>query len=146
MLKLSEPQSKIKTITLVVIFLFAILIFFVLGCNNSKSGNDNTSPRVVRIVAVVTYPDSSKKVIEVWREIVKQVKYDSAAKKDMIVVDTIYATQFFVPLMDSTGKQPLKDSAGNVKADPTPRFFPLHKDSVNWRIENISLDTLLKKS
>jgi len=136
-------QRRIKTATLVTIFLFAGVV----GCigNNKKKKNDLVAKEgQVKIFAVYTRKDSARVLYAFIRQIVKGVKYDSANGKDIIVIDTNWFLPVVVPLIDSSGKA-IFDSAGNPKINPVPEYILIPKDSVNYRIENISVDSLLRK-
>jgi hypothetical protein len=123
-----------------------IPIFLLISCgSNSKTKSEvQQSPSKVRVLAVYTLPDSSKVLTIMLREIKKSVKFDSAKGRDIIVVDTLWGYPVDVPLRDSLGKVIL-DSTGKPRVSPFPEYFRISNDSVNWRIEGVSFDSLLKR-
>lgn len=122
-----------------VLFLMALII----GCNQSKK-TKQPRPQTgeTRIVAVYTRPDSTKVIDVLLRVISQQIVYDSTLGESVISVDTIWGRPVTVPAKDSLGRW-VFDSTG--KQVMTSFFMKISKDSVNWKIEGKSVDSLLKK-
>lgn len=120
----------------------AILLTVFTRC--SDGGRVNESPEIgaKKIIAAYKLPTGGMDIGIILRVISKEVRTDSVTKKDAIVVDTLFGRPVTVPMVDSTGT-PRLDSLG--KPLLTVAYFPIGKDSVNWRVENISVDSLLKK-
>lgn len=124
--------------------IIASLIVLLTSCGSNKSKVEPQQPKEAKIIAVYTKPDSTKQIDVMLRIITKKIVFDSVDKKDEIVVDTIWGRPSFMPLVDSAGK-PLLDSSGRPVISPMPQYFQISKDSVNWRVEGIDVDSLLKK-
>lgn len=116
-----------------------ILFAFLFSCNTVETPKEGQT----KIIAVYTHPTDGVKIIDVLiRQIYKVVKYDSTSRKDKISIDTLWGYPVIVPLRDSLGKA-LVDSSGKTKTGIG--YAVIGKDSVNWKVENISTDSLLKK-
>lgn len=119
------------------VILFVIVVF-AFSCKPDKKNNQATDlyngkyPRTDRLFAV--YLDTSGLKIPgiVLRQISKVIKYDSAAKIETIITDTLWGVQRIMYPKDTT-KQ------------PSLEWFVIGKDSVNTHVENISIDSLIKK-
>jgi len=122
-----------------VLFLMALIV----GCNESKK-KKQPLPQTgeARVVAVYTKPDSTKVLDILLRVITQQIVYDSVAGESVISVDTIWGKPTIVPAKDSLGRWMFDPSGKQVM---TSIFIKTSKDSVNWRIEGKSIDSLLKK-
>lgn len=117
-----------NTIRLIIIGLVALSFT---SCNNSKVGKEIPKLGQVKILAV--YKDSGRVIPSIIiRQISKQVKIDSLTGKESIVTDTLYGVEVLMPTKDTSGKVVM-------------RLLPkvISKDSVNWHIQNIALDSLL---
>jgi hypothetical protein len=124
--------------------LTAVIVMTLTACGGAADTSQVPPLSEARILAVHTKSDSTKALSVMLRVITKQVKYDSVKKKDMIVIDTAWGyPQENLPLLDSLGK-PVMDSLGKPKLDPVPKYLLVKKGTVNWRVENISVDSLLK--
>jgi hypothetical protein len=125
--------------------LTAVFASILISCGGKDADTAGIPPMSeARILAVHTRPDSTKALSVMLRVITKKVEYDSAARKDRIVIDTAWGyPQENIPLLDSLGK-PVMDSLGKPKLDPVPKYLLVKKGTVNWRVENISVDSLLK--
>lgn len=119
--------------------LFAAILF---SCNSKNTVNTDSPKQDVKyplrekIFAVYTDTGSGKKVPAiVMRVIQKAIKYDSLTKKDVITIDTIFGVErVFQSGVDSLGKP-------KYSVD----YFLIGKDSVNWKVQGISVDSLTKK-
>ena len=102
------------------------------GGKDEKKSNPPTQGQI-ELFAVVTDPDSTKSLQIVMRIVNKKVVYDSAAKKDLIKIDTIFGRSKIIQDKDSSGK-------------PITRriYIATTKDSINTDISNKSIDSLLK--
>lgn len=128
----------------VAVFIAAVSVLAL--CNRSKPGKGDDTPKegIVKLLGVITRRDSTRFIDICLREIKKGVRYDSATKRDVIVIDTAVAIPIIVPLMDKDGKAIL-DSLGKPKANPVPQYIYYSKDSVSFDISYISVDSLLRK-
>lgn len=120
---------------------YILLLAFVaclLSCKSNKNNNQVVAdyngkyPRVDKLFAV--YLDTSGFKIPglVLRRIDKTVKWDSIQKKDIVITDTLWGVQRVFYPKDTTKK-------------PSLEWFQIGKDSVNTHVENINVDSLLKK-
>lgn len=130
--------------------LLAIAILILVCCLPScfgKKESKTETPKVgmEKIIAVYTLRDSTRVVDIMIRNITKQIKYDSALGKDLIVIDTIWGYPVDIALRDSTGKIVYEADGKTPKIDPVRQYRIIPKDSVNWHIENINVDSLTKK-
>lgn len=120
---------------------------FIFSCNNNKKESQSTpSLGAAQITAAYITPDPSdtvRKVEILYRVIQKTIQFDSIKNQDIIIVDTFWGFKKFIPILDSTGK-PKKDSLGRTFVDAP--WWPIGKDSVNWKIQGVPYDTLIKKS
>jgi hypothetical protein len=119
-------------------------VVIILSCGEKSKTDQQPSARESKILAVYTLPDSSKVVEVLLRIITKTVKYDSVKKEDAIVVDTLWGIPRHLPITDSTGKVVMKD--GKPMINPVAQYFKISNDSVNWHVENIHYDSLIKKN
>lgn len=88
----------------------------------------------LKIIGVYTKTNGEKQIEIIIRQILKRIVYDTITNQDKISMDTIYGYPVDMKIKDSTGK------------DSTYRIFKIiNKDSVNTHVENISIDSLLKK-
>ena len=123
-----------------ILIIASLLLFY--ACGGSKKKSEVPIPGEKKLLAIYTDTDGIKKPGIVVMVITKTIKYDSLTKKDNIVIDTIWGRPVNVPLLDSL-KRPVKDSLGQLKY--LSGFALIGKDSVNWRIEGKSVDSLIKK-
>lgn len=119
---------------------YLTISLFILSCAENKS----VAPSIgtTKIVAVYVKHDSSKMLDVLLRVITKAVVYDSIKQKDIISVDTLWGYPILVPLRDSNGivlQDSLKRPIQGID------YRQIRKDSVNWKIQNIPFDTLIKK-
>jgi len=125
--------------------LYYSLMFFILIFIFTRCGNENPSQPVDigtrKIIATYIHPDGRQDVGVILQVISKTVKTDSATNKDEIVLDTLYGRPEVVPILDSEGN-PTVDSTGKPRY--TIAYFPIGKDSVNWKIQNIPVDSLIR--
>jgi hypothetical protein len=124
------------------LFIIPLVAFF---CKSDKKESTTPSTGSAQIAAAYITPDTADKTrkLEILlRVIQKTIKYDSAKKKDIIIIDTFWGFKKIVPMLDSLGNVK-KDSSGRTFVNEA--WFPIGKDSVNWRIEGIPVDSLLKK-
>ena len=126
--------------------LFLIIPLLLTTLFSCKSKNTTSSPlkkdRSEKVLAVVTLPDSSKSIEILYRVIGVGVKADSLKGKYDAVIDTAWYLIRNLQKKDPSGK-PLVDSAGKPVMGEYYFFRP--KDSVNWRLSGIPVDTLLLK-
>lgn len=121
----------------------ALVIYLSDSCNNNSSKNeDNVKESETEILAVYIEKDGSKNVSFVYRKIFFPTKYDSFQKKRIIISDTIWGKPLYIPELDSLNR-PILDSLKKPKYKIVYQL--ISKDSINWRIQNIPKDTLLKK-
>lgn len=113
------------------ILFIAILMF---SCKDKKEETPTAEVGTHKIIAVRTHPDSTREAKVLYRTIGKTISYDSTKKKDEIIVDTVWQEEFPVKVKDSTGKDTFQF-----------RYLRVPKDSVDWHVENIDVDSLLKK-
>jgi len=130
---------KITILTL----LLTTLLF---SCNNNggkkQKADGLVTPRQEKVAAVFTLPDSSKNMEVMLRVIGVGLDADSANNKYVPVVDTAwYIVRAFADTL--ANGSPVLDSLGKPKTKET--YFQRSKDSVNWRISGISIDSLLSK-
>lgn len=95
-----------------------------------------------KIMAVYLDTNGIKYPAIVMRVIQKTIKYDSLKAQDVIVYDTLFGVERTFPQRDNAGNI-ITDSAGKPKY--FTGIFSIGKDSVNTHVENIPLDSLLKK-
>lgn len=127
-----------------------ILLYLVISsCNNGGKetkleANTNHPPiGATKIIAVYIDLNGNKTPGVIGRVIDKVIKYDSVNKKDFITYDTAYGIERQVPERDSLNRV-IIDSLTN-KPKMIWVWAKIGKDSVNTHIENIPLDSLLKK-
>ncbi len=125
--------------------LFTILIASVILFSCKGKSSDIPPDSQSKIVAVWTKPDSTKELGIMLRQITVTMPYDSVAKKRRFVVDTFYGYPVPKPLVDSLGKVVLDSLTKQPILSPQPAYYYISKDSVNWRVEGIPVDQLLKK-
>jgi len=130
------------------ILLSALLLTTILfSCNNNGGKKQKPSglvkPRQEKVVAVFTLPDSSKNMEIMYRVIGVGVSADSAKGKYDVKIDSAWYIIRNLEEKDSTGKVKV-DSTG--KAKTKENLFFVNKDSVNWHIAGVPVDTLLKKT
>ena len=116
-----------------------IATVFLSSCFGTK---DKPNPAGKEIIPAVYQSKGIKKLDWVLRVNEDKIKTDSATGKKSIVSETLYGVWTVVPYLDSL-KQPLKTKAG--KDSLFAGWIVISKDSVNTHIENISIDSLLKK-
>jgi len=95
-----------------------------------------------KFLAVYIDKQGNKRVGEVLRVTKDDIKYDSATGKKSIVSKTLVGYLTFIPQKDSLGKV-LKTKNGTDSLGGGWQL--ISKDSVNFHIENIPIDSLLKK-
>lgn len=123
-----------------VTILFASL--FIISCSSgSKKKAEPPTASNEKIIAVYRTPLGVNEVGIMLRAIKKEAKYDSAKSDYIVVTDTLWGRPVQVKQVDSLGKQ-------RTDSDGTPLFvinyLLIGKDSVDWRVENKNVDTLLK--
>lgn len=119
---------------------FVIATIFLTACYG-KTEKKKPAPGK-EIIAAVYQKDGLKKLDWVLRLNEDKVKTDSATGKKSIVSETLYGVWMVITYLDSL-KQPLKTKAG--KDSVFAGWVAISKDSVNTHIENIPIDSLLKK-
>jgi hypothetical protein len=118
-------------------FLTALVVL--VACNSRDDDSSKADPNATKpyskrkVVAVVTKPDSSKVLSAVLEIISDKIKYDSIAGKKVIVTDTIYGEWAPMAFKTQAGKD-------TVVYD----WFLKSRDSINTKVENRDLDSLLK--
>ncbi len=128
-----------STLSLLLLTCFVILY----SCGNEKKKTPVPKEGEARLFAVVTNPDSTKRAAIVLRIIKKSIKTDSLKGVDRIVYDTTWGAEREVPMLDSL-KSPIIDSV-TKKPKMITGWFVISKDSVNTKVQDIPLDSLLKK-
>lgn len=124
-------------------FIIPILTMILISCGSKKGTVAPPSQAgQAKVVAVYTNPDGTKQIDIMLRVIKKDIVTDSVKKVDRIIIDTLWGRPDVVPIKDSTGKQVL-DSLGKPRY--VTNYLAISKDSVNWKIAGIPLDSLLKK-
>lgn len=117
-----------------------IATLFLASCYGTSDKPKPTTGKA--IIPAVYQKDGFKKLDWVLRLNEDKIKTDSATGKKSIVSETLYGVWTIVPYLDSL-KQQLKTKAG--KDSVFAGWIAISKDSVNTHIENISIDSLLKK-
>lgn len=117
-----------------------LLILAVLLSCNSKQHKPRVKEGVEKIVGVYTV-NKTKNLAILLRKISKVVKFDTVEMQDAMFVDTVWGYPSMVPIKDSLGK-PVLDSLKQPKM--SVQYVILPKDSVNWKVENINVDDLIK--
>lgn len=127
----------------IVFFLLITAIFY--SCNNNEKKIKSEIPVAgeARFFAVVTEPDGSKRAAIVLRVIRKTIKTDSLKMVDKIIYDSVFGVARDVPVKDSTGKPIIDTATGKPKIITS--WFVISRDSVNTKVQDIPLDSLLKK-
>ena len=117
-------------------------LIFIFSCNSKKKSSGSVTPSESKVVAVWTGVDSSKTLGIMLRVIEEGIVYDSLKKEKSISVDTLWGRPILVDEKDSVGN-PKVDSLGNkIK---TTFYIKINKDSVNWKVQGVPVDSLLKK-
>lgn len=120
-----------------------ILVSVLASCNSSNNVEKPIKSQENKILVVITGRDG-KKFFNVAKRIISvKIDYDSVKKKNVISSDTLYGQSIAIPVLDSLNK-PKKDSIGNVIYKPEPQYFLIGRDSANWRIQGVDVDSLLK--
>lgn len=127
-----------------IIFGILAIISLVVGCKNDSGGKIEPQVGDKKLLGVWTKPDSSKQLDIFLLRIVKTVKYDSVKKKDVIIIDSIVGRPIIIKAFDSAGNI-LKNKDGKDSINPNPQYIQVGRDSISFRVENISVDSLLKK-
>ena len=117
-----------------------IATVFLASCYGKTNKPKPTSGKA--IIPAVYQSKGTKKLDWVLRVNEDKVKTDSATGKKSIVTDTLYGIWDLIPVPDKYGK-PIKTSNG--KDSLSFGWMIIGRDSVNTHIENISIDSLLKK-
>jgi len=120
--------------------LLFIATLFLASCYGTTDKPKPTTGKA--IIPAVYQKDGIKKLDWVFRINEDKVKIDSVTGKKSIVTETLYGVWMVIPYLDSL-KQPLKTKAG--KDSIFVGWIAISRDSVNTHIENISIDSLLKK-
>lgn len=119
---------------LVLIGITAFVIYIFPSCNKTKEDSEIKLGKE-RIVVCYQDKDSATMLIAVRFIVAKSVKKNNAE------VDTIWIVNKRLPFVDSLQK-PIMDSLGK------PLFgfgdVQVSKDSINWQIQGVSVDSLLK--
>jgi hypothetical protein len=95
-----------------------------------------------KFLAVYIDKKGQKRVGEVLRVQNDKIKIDSATGKKEIITETLYGYFTLVPMKDSLGNV-LKAKSGTDSL--LGGWQLVGKDSVNFKVENIPIDSLLKK-
>ena len=117
-----------------------IATVFLASCYGTTDKPKPTSGKA--IIPAVYQSKGTKKLDWVLRVNEDKVKTDSATGKKTIVTETLYGVCMVIPYLDSL-KQTLKTKNG--KDSVFAGWIAISQDSVNTHIENISIDSLLKK-
>ena len=117
-----------------------IATFFLESCYGTTDKPKPVSGKA--IIPAVYQSQGIKKLDWVLRVNDDKVKTDSITGKKSIVSETLYGAWMVIPYLDSL-KQTLKTKAG--KDSVFAGWIAISKDSVNTHIENIPIDSLLKK-
>lgn len=125
--------------------LFTLMIIATLAsCQNGKKPSTFTKAEPMNqsiIIGVVTKRDGSKKISEVLRIVRDQIVQEG--KNKVIVTDTIYGEWVVFPVLDAL-KKPIKKINGQDSVYGS--WILIGRDSLSTRIENIPIDSLLKKN
>lgn len=126
------------------IILLALVALTFVSCNNQKKAPEKTQPQDrAKIIAIFTDSLGNKVPLVALRVIERGAIYDSVLQDWKVLVDTSWAIEKNFPLTDSLGK-PKIDSLGKPVYGPFWVLVP--KKSINTHVENISVDSLVKKS
>jgi len=126
------------------IIALSVLVF--ISCNSGKEKEvEIPKEGSKRLVGVWIKPDSTRQLDILLMQIRKVVKYDSAKKIDRIVYDTAVGFPIIVPLVDSLGRAIFDSVTKKPKVNPQPQYILISKDSVNFNVAYVSVDSLLKK-
>lgn len=136
-------NAAVRTYWLLALLCLILAILYA-SCKGESKENELPTTGDAKIIAVFTKRDGTKQIDILLRRIFETIHTDSVTKKKTIVFDTLYGQPFIVKATDSTGKI-LKAINGQDSLSPNPVYAPINKDSVNTKIENISVDSLLKK-
>lgn len=121
-----------------------VLLLSVASCGTNQKQDKPESVSHKRLVALFT-ENGEKKVGILELFIQDKIKVDSVTKIKSIVTDSVWLNVYLQPVMDTT-KTPhvvLKNSKGQ---DSLFKYgIIIAKDSVSTRVENIDVDSLLKK-
>lgn len=110
-----------------------IAVILIISCKDKKEETPTAEVGTHKIIAVRIMPDTIKnRILALYRTIGKTITYDSTEKKDEIIVDTIWNEELSVAVKNSTGKDTIEF-----------RYLSVPKDSVNWHVENIDVDSLV---
>lgn len=140
------PQTEISNrLSFWHLSIAVICTLIIFSCKDDSVKKEIPTQGDVKLLGVVTERDSSKTILIVLRRIIKVVKYDSVKKKDYISYDTIVGRPISVPEVDSLGHA-IFGADGKPKVKPNPEYISFSKDSVSFKVENISVDSLLKKN
>lgn len=117
------------------------IILIVTGCNDAKEPPSTIKPAVIsdqNLVGIITDTSGTRYLGVAKRRI---VGYSINGKLTM-GSDTLVGVFRTMPFLDAL-KQPLKTKDGRDSV--WNAWFVIGKDSVNFHVENISIDSLLKK-
>jgi hypothetical protein len=134
-----QITSPLKWLAIMPIFLLITII----GCNDGKKKYVSSEPvySEATMLAVYIDRDGTKKIDGVLCVVQDNVKYDSVSGKKKIVSDSILGVPIMIPLRDSL-KNVLKRVNGE---DSLVRGWRrIGKDSVNFNVERVPLELLLK--
>lgn len=128
------------------VIIICTLCLVVFSCNEKKTPPP-PAPKQSKIVAAWLRSDDAVEMGAMLRVITSAPKLvDSLDRKWEEKVDTLWGRPVYDQfIVDSTGK-PILDKDGNKTKSPLPTYYQISKDSVFWRVENVEVDSILKKS
>ena len=121
----------------------SILVLF--SCGSKTKAPEIAPAGQAKIIAAYIRQDSTTDVAWLLRIIEDNIKYDSVTKRKDILTDTSwgYPAPFTYAVLDSL-KNPVRDSSGKVMVQQRIEYVKIGKDSVNYHVENIPLDSMQK--
>jgi hypothetical protein len=125
-----------KRINIAIAFLITIT-----SCTSTEKKSTVPPINKQEEIIAVYKKNGIKRIGTVLRVIMDGIKYDSIQHTKEIITDTIYGIMDNVPVLDAKN-QPVKTTSGT---DSSIRgWLQISKDSVNWRVENKAIDSLIK--
>jgi hypothetical protein len=128
----------------------ALSVFIMISCGSKNESESSVKihPPMPEAKIIAAYlkpaPDSGWGLDAMLRLISPTTTYDSVRGEYSVVIDTVWGRPMFFPLKDSAGKEVMGHD-GKPVLNPIPQYYKISKDSVNWRVENVPIDSLLKK-
>lgn len=141
---LSNKQMGMAHFKAAIVFAIITLIILCSCGNDSEKVDGEVKTGDKKLIARIINRDGTRQLDIVLLRVSKGVKFDSVKKEDVIVIDSIVGRPVIVKAVDSLGNI-IKTKAGVDSLNPSPVYVPVHLDSVSFRVEGISVDTLLKK-